>query len=156
MSPSVQAYYDELFRFEARVAEKQALSTQKKKDMQGWFAADTAATDVFVNEGNHRGVPKRVVPVGVTDDDEKNLQETSSGEVLSRGTQLMPVGHTCKQDIRSFVWLGGDEEPVYDDLSHEQKEAIRKIVEPNRRLRVVNRIPYIDPDDALDLSLIHI
>ena len=151
MSPSVQAYYDELFRFEARVAEKQALSTQKKKDMQGWFAADTAATDVFVNEGNHRGVPKRVVPVGVTDDDEKNLQETSSGEVLSRGTQLMPVGHTCKQDIRSFVWLGGDEEPVYDDLSHEQKEAIRKIVEPNRRLRVVNRIPYIDPDDALDI-----
>ena len=137
---------------EGRVAEamKSVRSAQTLAE-QGYSAADTAANEVFQWEEEALGEPlSKKVEVGVTGGT-REMTETTAGEIHTTGTQLLPVGKAAKKNIRSFLWVQGEDAPVMSNLTDDEKNAILQIIEGKQRLPVENHIPYVSSVESREI-----
>ena len=126
------------------LAQSAALSSVVTKD---WFASDTGATDVFANP-THNDDMTRTHPVGVTDGSTISLEENQHGEMMVKGTQLMPAGKCCAEGLRGQVWMPGETEPIFDEFTDEETALILAICRNKKRLPTVNVIPYHSPEES--------
>ena len=111
------------------------------------YAADTACTDVFAHE-RHDDEATQAVTVSGVGGLSLQLMENTHGEVMTTGTQLLPIGKLASKGCLSFVWLQGDEQPTAVELPTETVAKIHDAIGNRERLKVRNYIPYFTPQEG--------
>ena len=115
-----------------------------------WYAADTGASDAFAHR-TPLDKATRTSSVTVTNGGVEQVDENEFGELMVKGTQLLPVGKAARNGLRSFVWIQGDPEPVFTRLPQSEARRIQSVIASQPRLSVRNNIPYCDPNEGLIL-----
>jgi len=117
----------------------------------GEYYVDSGATDVFANR-TRKDECKSTVNVSITNDLTQKLCENQDGELMVDGAQLLPQGAVAQQNLRSFVWVQGEDSPVFDDITDpEDVETLRKIAAKYKHTEVRGSIPIVNATEGRKL-----